>query len=662
MAASTLATWREKRRSEKEIAENFHYADLETGKDFEVPFYIKVPYIKNNEDARTALKEVKGRWDAENRSWYLPSTCNPLDAMKAIATVADFAKTDFDKIWPEEFKLDRDTKRMADMVFITKNNHSPIFFKGDMTLIDDLKEKYAKAYERDYSKRLDEIKELIGQPVVAEETASQDNEQISEAPAEEKPMKTLLQWGTIGKYPIDVENGGTLFQGVAKDGRAYSVIKYTEEAVRDITVEEDKQLKAEHKSYRPFYEENRANKPAKKKSYNRPTEYKKVIDTEPVAGKERPYTWIKDALEKTPVGDVPANMTPTICFDVESTGFRPGYGDKQDELLQIAIVNDKGEEIFSSLIQPYNHSEWPEAMSKNNITPEMVAHAPLPHEIAPKLRDIFAAAENIVGYNVDFDIKFVSVCLQLNLVGKTRIDPMVQFVKDVPQTPSAHHKLEDAIINYCGENSDVHESYKANAHKADCDAVATLEVYHALEKEKEFLKDMASITKDANQVDDSIVNDSLQKMAPVGELRFFCKAPDRDAVELTDVDAFTKWAAMLNAPDSQYLPANKWEFEIKGEIEDDKGEISLKTLFIGKMDSITLPGILAAGKGHTAALNTTKKEVEEVKEDIKTEESVEDKSSQKSSVTLASIAEDNLADLPITDLSDEAEEEEILIE
>lgn len=634
MAASTLAQWRERRRTEKDIADDFHYANLDTGEDFNVSFYIKAPYIKDNEAARKSIKNVGGKWDAEKRLWYLPSTCTITDAIATVATVAELANVEFDSIWPDDFKLTNDTKRMTDMVFITKENHPPVFFKGDMTLIDDLKDKFKSSYEKDYSKRLDSIKALISQSTVVQET--------QEKAAEEKPMKTLLQWGTIGKYPKDVENGGHVFEGVAKDGRTYSVIKYTEDAVRDITIEEDKQLKAEHKNYKPFYEENRVNKPAQKKNYKKPTEYKKIIDFTPTTGKERPYLWIKDALENTPPAELPANMTSTICFDVESTGFRPGYGDKQDELLQIAIINDKGEEIFTSLIQPYNHVEWPEAMSKNHITPEMVQHAPLPHEIAPKIRDIFAAADNLVGYNVEFDIKFISQCFQIDLAGKTRIDPMVQFVKDVPQTPSVHHKLEDAIIHYCGENSSVHETYKANAHKADCDAIATLEVYHVLEKEKEFSKDMASIIKDTNQVDDKIVDDSLKKMAPVGELRFFCKAPDRDAVELTDVDAFTKWTAMLNAPDSQYLPANKWEFEIKGEMEDG----TLKTLFIGKMDSITLPGILVAGKGHQEALNSVKPSQEAQPETTK-------EASLQKNITVASIAEDNYSDLPITDLGEE---------
>lgn len=651
MAASTLAQWRERRRTEKDIADDFHYANLDTGEDFNVSFYIKAPYIKNNEAARKSIKDVGGKWDVEKRLWYLPSTCTITDAIATVATVAELANVEFDSVWPDDFKLTNDTKRMTDMVFITKENRPPVFFKGDMTLIDDLKEKFKSSYEKDYSKRLDSIKALINQSTVVQET--------QEKTVEEKPMKTLLQWGALGKYPKDVENGGQVFEGVAKDGRAYTIIKYTEDDVRDITVDEDKKLASEHRNYKPYFEENKEFKknskkettPTQKKNYKRPTEYKKTVDFTPTAGKERPYIWIKDALENTPPAELPANMTSTICFDVESTGFLPGYGEKQDELLQIAIINDKGEEIFTSLIQPYNHVEWPEAMSKNHITPEMVQHAPLPHEIAPKIRDIFAAADNLVGYNVEFDIKFISQCFQIDLAGKTRIDPMVQFIKDVPQTPSAHHKLEDAIINYCGENSPVHEAYKANAHKADCDAIATLEVYHALEKEKEFSKDMASIIKDTNQVDDKIVDDSLKKMAQVGELRLFCKGPGMEVVELDGVDAFTKWAAMLNAPESGYLPADKWEFEIKGEVENDKGEISLKTLFIGKMDSITLPGILVAGKGHQAALNSVKPSQEVQPEATK------ETSSQKN-ITVASIAEDNYSDLPITDLG----EEEIEIE
>lgn len=118
------------------------------------------------------------------------------------------------------------------------------------------------------------------------------------------------------------------------------------------------------------------------------------------------------------------DMSKLICLDLETTGF-----DKQnDEILQFSIVDGNGITLLNEYVKPVRHSEWPQAMTVNNITPEMVNNASTLVELMPRLKEIFENAEIIVGYNSDyFDIPFIEAQTDIDLSNHRKADVMKMF-------------------------------------------------------------------------------------------------------------------------------------------------------------------------------------------------------------------------------------------
>lgn len=91
-----------------------------------------------------------------------------------------------------------------------------------------------------------------------------------------------------------------------------------------------------------------------------------------------------------------------LCLDTETTGF--GI---DDELLQIGIMNGRGEVVFNEYIKPQNMTSWPEAEAVNGISPAMVADKPTIGDYTDKLNALFSGAKLIMGYNLGFDLGFI---------------------------------------------------------------------------------------------------------------------------------------------------------------------------------------------------------------------------------------------------------------
>ena len=92
-----------------------------------------------------------------------------------------------------------------------------------------------------------------------------------------------------------------------------------------------------------------------------------------------------------------------IVIDTETTGLDPFH----DELLQVSIIDEEGNVLFDSYFKPIRHKEWSKAESVNHISPKMVADAPHINEKAAELYAILSQAHWIIGYNVDFDLRFL---------------------------------------------------------------------------------------------------------------------------------------------------------------------------------------------------------------------------------------------------------------
>lgn len=87
----------------------------------------------------------------------------------------------------------------------------------------------------------------------------------------------------------------------------------------------------------------------------------------------------------------------SICFDTETTGLHPN-GSDPDEILTISIIGRDGSVLLDERFRPTVKTEWPHASAVNGIYPEDVADLPTIETAIPQLREIFAGADEIIGY------------------------------------------------------------------------------------------------------------------------------------------------------------------------------------------------------------------------------------------------------------------------
>ena len=91
-----------------------------------------------------------------------------------------------------------------------------------------------------------------------------------------------------------------------------------------------------------------------------------------------------------------------LFFDLELTGFYD-----RDEILSITIVDAEGELIMDTLVKPTHTKKWKRTEKIHGITPEMVEDSPTLEELVPRIKEIFAAADNIIAYGVSTDYSHI---------------------------------------------------------------------------------------------------------------------------------------------------------------------------------------------------------------------------------------------------------------
>ncbi|MBI3551288.1 MAG: 3'-5' exonuclease [Elusimicrobia bacterium] len=160
---------------------------------------------------------------------------------------------------------------------------------------------------------------------------------------------------------------------------------------------------------------------------------------------------------------------PLVIFDLEATGVSP----LEDRIVDIALIRRQpggGEEVFSSLVNP-GLPIPKDAVAVHHITDEMVKDAPSLKELAPKILQFLEGAD-LGGFNVlKYDIPLLANELkragfELPLEGRRVVDAFSIYQKKEPRNLAAAYQL------YCGKAI-------ANAHRAEADARATLEILDA---------------------------------------------------------------------------------------------------------------------------------------------------------------------------------------
>lgn len=188
---------------------------------------------------------------------------------------------------------------------------------------------------------------------------------------------------------------------------------------------------------------------------------------------------------------------PIIFFDLETTGIDVAK-DRIVELCYIKVFPNGNEESKTMRLNPEVHIPE-QASAVNGIYDEDVADCPTFKEVAQELKTAFAGCD-LAGFNSNrFDIPLLVE--EFLRAGVTDIDFTKVKMVDVQ---NIYHKLERRTLiaaykYYCGKDLE-------NAHSADADTRATLEVLEAqldhypddLQNDIEFL---AEFSKMNNNVD-----------------------------------------------------------------------------------------------------------------------------------------------------------------
>ncbi|MEE0832754.1 MAG: 3'-5' exonuclease, partial [Lachnospiraceae bacterium] len=138
-----------------------------------------------------------------------------------------------------------------------------------------------------------------------------------------------------------------------------------------------------------------------------------------------------------------------------------------------------GKTLINEYVHPYWKKDWAAAARVNGITPEMVKDAPYPHDLIPKVKGIFEAADLLIAYNNQFDLSFLRRW-GISDSGKEQYDVMLEFAQEYGEWNEYFgdykwQKLSTAASYY---------GYKFKAHDSLEDVRATLYVYKKLQAQE----------------------------------------------------------------------------------------------------------------------------------------------------------------------------------
>ena len=164
------------------------------------------------------------------------------------------------------------------------------------------------------------------------------------------------------------------------------------------------------------------------------------------------------------------NATVAYLSSLEGSRLHPN-GSDPDEILTISIIGRDGSVLLDERFRPTVKTEWPHASAVNGIYPEDVADLPTIETAIPRLREIFAGADEIIGYNVGFDLGFLSAVGVRPREDARITDTMNLFTWFMGR----RYKLVDAADHIGYE-------WTGRAHGSLADALATLAVQRWLEQ------------------------------------------------------------------------------------------------------------------------------------------------------------------------------------
>lgn len=289
--------------------------------------------------------------------------------------------------------------------------------------------------------------------------------------------KTIRQWALLGQLPKKDAKGVELWankncQASYMYYRPDEVDPATEKELQDFFQPERDRKNKLARLNRKWHKEAEEKK--------RQEEQKKIFD-EAVEAALLPYRdLIWKLTEKTKELYPKKEYPKSIVIDTETTGLDPF----RDELLQVSIIDEEGNVLFDSYFKPLRHKEWSKAESVNHISPKMVADAPYINEKAAELYAILSQAHWIIGYNVDFDLRFLmgsDIITDEEYNAFRTEDVMIQFAEIYGEYSVYHEDYKWQKLTTAAAYYDYDWNVKGiEAHNSLADCFATLFVYHKI--------------------------------------------------------------------------------------------------------------------------------------------------------------------------------------
>jgi DNA polymerase III subunit epsilon len=168
--------------------------------------------------------------------------------------------------------------------------------------------------------------------------------------------------------------------------------------------------------------------------------------------------------------------TDWLIWDTETTGLKQSGKDlmQLDEIIQIGIVDSKGNTVFESFLNPVKRRMSEEAKIIHGIEFSMLKNAPRFYEIIPVLVEKISG-KDVVVYNAEYE----SQMLKQTFAKYNELEKM-DYLKD----KVLRFTMNCAMVEYSkfiGEWNDKHQDYKFQklpgaSHNVIGDCLATLEL------------------------------------------------------------------------------------------------------------------------------------------------------------------------------------------
>ena len=164
-----------------------------------------------------------------------------------------------------------------------------------------------------------------------------------------------------------------------------------------------------------------------------------------------------------------------ICLDIEATD--------NGEMLELSVISHADcRTVYQSYFRPATARSWPNSQAVHHITPAMVKDAPTVKKESRKIQTLVNAADGIIGFAVDNDIRY----LRGNGIG-VRDDIKVIDVRDwFWYYKGRYLDIEFGAVPRlakCAELLGFEFSEESEAHSAANDTLMTIRLFDALVRE-----------------------------------------------------------------------------------------------------------------------------------------------------------------------------------